>query len=537
MQLKFAKNHYWVKCSYAERGLPKKAGFLWNKPNSLWFTDDPFKAKDFMKYSVDNTTLKKLRVDLARIHCAIEQSKATDTDYSPPAPGGLSYMPFQRAGIEFAVCNNGNTLIADEMGLGKTIQTIGVMNVVKPASTLIICPATVKQNWQNEIEKWLVDYTPSGIAYGNKPFPDTPIVIINYDILVKFHKDTHGRKWDLLVVDECHYLKNPEAKRTVEVVGKKGPKPKPGLSANKKLFLTGTPIVNRPKEFFTSLNYLDPKTFPSFFKFGMRYCGGYNSGMGWDFDGASHLDELHVKLRKSVMIRRLKKDVLKDLPPKVRQIIELEGSTKVVKEEARKFREFRKQVNDLDFNFVEAFAELAKIRHETALSKVPMVVAHLKDIIESGEKVICFAWHKDVISEINKAFDTDYACIITGSTPVKLRQATVDRFQNDPNSKLFIGNIKAAGTGVTLTAASRVVFAELDWQPGAIIQAEDRAHRIGQQDSVHVQHLVLKNSIDAYMAKILIRKQEVIDKALDGKEVEYEEKKGVEAFKELFENF
>ena len=517
MLLKFKNGFYWIKCSWEERKEPEKAGFTWNRPMKLWFTDDPFRAKSFILYSVDRGTRARLERDLAELHCGIEWSKASTTDYNPPCPEGLSYLPYQKAGIEYSVCNSrGGVLIADEMGLGKTIQAIGYMNVTHPNNVLIVCPATVKLNWQNELIKWMIHYTPSGVAYGSEPFPDTPIVIINYDILMRFHDEIHSKTWKLLVSDECHYLKNPEAKRTLEVLGSKRDKVE-GIKTEKKIFLTGTPILNKPKEIFPVLNYLDPKTFPSFYTFGKRYCGGFNAETGWDFNGASNLEELNVKLRTSVMIRRLKKDVLKDLPPKIRQIIEIKGDKRIMKEEVKRFTEFKKQVQSLDIGVFESLAELAKIRHETALSKVPAVINHLKDIIDQGQKVICFAWHRDVIKKIDKAFDEN-ACLIMGDTPVKLRQAAVDRFQNDKNSRLFLGNIKAAGVGINLSAASVVVFAELDWVPGVMTQAEDRPHRIGQKSSVLVQHLVLTGSIDAFMAKILIRKQEIIDKALDGKE-------------------
>lgn len=395
-----------------------------------------------------------------------------------------------------------------------------------------------KLNWLRELEKWLVDYCPIGVAYGNKLFPTDPIVIINYDILRKFHKELHGRKWDALVVDECHYLKNPEAKRTVEVLGRQGNFPKPGIKAARKLFLTGTPIVNKPVDLYPSLHYLAPDLFPSYWNYVMKYCGAFKAGYGWDFGGASNLDEFRTKLRTSVMIRRLKKDVLTELPSKVRQVIELpiNKTSRVIKAEEKKVIEYKRQVQELGgMDVFAAFVEMATIRHETALAKVPQVVQHLEEIITGGQKVVCFAWHRDVIEAIWHSMGITCA-VVTGDTSLPRRQKAIDQFQNAPDTRLFIGNIRAAGIAITLTAASRVVFAELDWVPGNMTQAEDRCHRIGQKDSVHVQHLVLEGSIDAYMAKVLVRKQDVIDQALDGKgEKEITNTEAV--LNEIFDNY
>jgi SWI/SNF-related matrix-associated actin-dependent regulator 1 of chromatin subfamily A len=217
------------------------------------------------------------------------------------------------------------------------------------------------------------------------------------------------------------------------------------------------------------------------------------------------------------MIRRLKKDVLTELPDKTRQVVEIssQGYEKVLAKEQKRLSGYKDQVKGLSLGVTD-FSEVARIRHETALAKVPAVVKHLKDLLEEQSKVVCFAWHRDVIEKINEAFKN--SVVVTGATPLKKRQEYIDRFQADSNCcNLFIGNIMAAGTGITLTASSCVVFAELDWVPGNIAQAEDRCHRVGQSDNVLVQHVVLERSIDAYIAKMLVQKQEVIDTALDRK--------------------
>ncbi len=535
MQLRSEDNLYWFRCDYTDRDVAKQAGLKWNRARACFFTPDVKKAATLKKYA-DSSTLAKVEEELKALEQSISKSKALSSSLPIPTPGPELY-DFQKAGVEFALARP-RTLIADDMGVGKTIQAIGFINMVQPRSVLIICPASVKLNWVRELEKWVYDFPTIGVSYGNKPFPeDNNIVIINYDILSKFHDQIHSKEWDVLIIDESQYLKNPGAKRTVEAYGGKG---RAGIKAKRVLALTGTPIVNRPVELFPTLNYLDPKTFPSFFKFAMRYCGAFQSGWGWDFTGATNLEELQTLLRTTVMIRRLKRDVLPELPGKTRQIIELptSGLTRVIKTEMKAVKIYKKQVQDLSMTSFSAFTELAELRYETALAKVPAVINYLKDIIESGQKVVCFAWHKDVINKIREAFiehPYNYHSCITGDTPVKKRQAVVDEFQNNKHCTLFVGNILAAGVGITLTAASQVVFAELDWVPGNMSQAEDRCDRIGQDSCVNVKHLVLEGSIDAYIAKMLVNKQEVIDQALDKKEVDSEP--DLDLLQNLFNNY
>lgn len=539
IRLKYVDGIYWVRTDYDHRHTPMSLGFKWNRGRRLFYTLDPIQAKTLLEYACDRGTVEKLQSEIDRIQKEVALSRSTNSNIDFPKPMNLEYMDFQKAGIEFTLGRDA-TLIADEMGLGKTIQAIGHINYTKfkDGRVLIICPAAVKLNWRKELLKWLVDFTPIGIAYGNKPFPDYPIIIINWDILSRFQAEIHGEEWGLLIADECHYAKNPNSQRTREVVGKYGRHPKPGIPAKKKIFMTGTPIINRPAEMFPVLHYLDPKTWPSYWKYVMRYCNAYQSDRGWDVTGASNLEELKQKLRTTIMIRRLKKDVLSELPDKVRQIIELPTNgkyRKAVTAEIKALREYKEQVKELGPSYVGDFAEIALIRHETALAKVPAVVSYLKDIMAMDQKVVCFAWHRDVIAAIKSALP-DMSVVLTGATSLAMRERVIETFQTDPHCKLFIGNIAAAGIGITLTAASQVVFAELDWTPGRMSQAEDRCHRIGQKDSVNVQHLVLEGSIDAYMAQTLVMKQEIIDQALDGEDGE-DEVFHYDDLVKLFDNF
>lgn len=491
---------------------------------------------------------KFLMAMTARLVCikaraCLEESRATDSDVQIPAPDGLEYLPFQKAGIIFA-SKRKHVLIADQMGLGKTIQAIGVLNMVPEIQrALVVCPASLKLNWYRELNKWLVRKRNVAVA-DSSWFPPADIVVMNYDIMHRHEERLRCEQWDYLICDEAHYMKNPKARRTMMVLGgkdKQSGREIDPISARWKVYLTGTPICNRPMELFGLIHSLDSQAWNSRWKYLQRYCGMVKTRFGYDMSGASNLEELQDRLRSTIMIRRLKKDVLTELPPKRRQVIEFavgKADVESVRREVAAFEKWKEVLAELrvavelskaserqeDYDDAvqrlrqgvsASFAEISKLRHETAVAKIPHVIAHLHDAIdESDEKVILFAHHLDVIQKIADEFGK--MCVtLTGQSLMEDRQRAVDRFQKDASCKLFVGGIMAAGVGLTLTAASHVVFAELDWVPGNVSQAEDRAHRIGQKNSVLVQHLVLEGSLDAKMARTLIHKQEIIDRALD----------------------
>lgn len=311
------------------------------------------------------------------------------------------------------------------------------------------------------------------------------------------------------------------------------------IKAKRRVFLTGTPVVNRPIELWPLIQSLDPQGLgKSFWGYASRYCAAHRTRFGLDTSGASNLDELQMRLRASVMVRRLKKDVLTELPPKVRQVIEIpaDGMQHLVDAEASAYSGHKAKIDALTARAEQlrasnpaayaaavqelreatsvAFEEMARARHDLAVAKIPAVIEHLDSVVEAAGKVVVMCWHHDVVDAIAARYGRD-AVAVTGKVPVEERQAAVERFQTDPTCTVFIGTIKAAGVGLTLTAASTVVFAELWWVPGDISQAEDRCHRIGQRDSVLVQHLVVDGSIDATQAKVIVAKQDVIDRALD----------------------
>jgi SWI/SNF-related matrix-associated actin-dependent regulator 1 of chromatin subfamily A len=446
-----------------------------------------------------------------------------------PIPDGLTLMPFQSAGVAGMIrlhLLDRHILLADQMGLGKTIQVICFLNYLKPQRVLIVCPASLKRNWQIELEKWGVGIPASSVINAGMSLPKYGITIINYDIARRYDFG----EYDVLVCDESHALKTPGARRTKAVLS---------VRAKRLVFITGTPILNRPSELWTTTHRLWPDEYPNYYWFVSQFADAHSSRFSaLDASGASNLKPLSVFLRWSGMIRRLKRDVLKQLPPKTRQIIRIpmpDGASifqeelhsysrfrecvhriKMLESRARKLHDdsaFREEIKALRYEMRVAFRLLSKARRLTAQFKVPYIVEHLKNSA-SDHQVVFFSHHKLVAEAVSKELP-DHV-ILVGSTPVKARQDAVSRFQTG-EVPLFIGSLRAAGVGITLTASSHVVFGEPDWTPALIEQGEDRCHRIGQKDALLIQHLVLDGSLDAHMAKQLVAKQKIIETVMGDK--------------------
>jgi hypothetical protein len=904
MELKYddIKRRYYVVSQYSEKHIPKSADFWWDGAQKYWYTYDADRAYKLVNYASDDVKKR-----LEEFYKTIEMSQAVESAVDFIRPKGLEYYPYQKAGIAFGIAKP-NILLADAMRLGKTIQALGIINNVQTIrKILIICPATVKLNWRNEANKWLVTKRNIGVVTGDT-FPDTDIVIINYDLVSRHKTIIDGIDWDLLILDEAHYCfpydtevytdkgtkkigdivtknlslkvlsfnhnkncleykdiltrfsnplyedlvsvkhkygefgctsnhkiysltrqdyvearkiknrenlwflpkdfyrrkarekhskilfskmfrevdefstrserkntvgnfeaknklgvrnlqkavfsktslfkgdlqkkilfkplswcvdddvarttrsfeksykksggsyyrkakpkiigknekkqpnveprisrknaeengrenlfksrwerpaygssktfsgkakfngkhrvynsnvsskrkisksssllqsryrnsrenvssrdrwkkprhkkveisgqtervytkfsrvescsiqeqgsigkfrisggenkfvynieiadnnnyfangvlvsncKNYKTKRTQNILGKLAPKTyeweiKP-IPAKKKIYMTGTPIVNRPKELWTLVNSLDSNTWKSFYYFSKRYCNGYTDQYGHHYDGASNLDELQTKLRASIMIRRTFEEVFPEMPLKQRQVIEIPADKtclKALKKESQYTErldslkaavelakvsddptEYANAVKSLQDGVKLSFEEISAVRRETAIAKAPLVVDYISDIFDDNDpnyKLVVFAHHKEVVSIIRAEFPN--AAVITGDTPVTKRQEEIERFQNDPTCNLFIGTIGAAGVGINLAVSSHILMIEEDWVPGNVSQAEDRVRHVTKMTPVLVQHLVLEGSIDATMAKTIIEKQEIIDKALD----------------------
>lgn len=388
-----------------------------------------------------------------------------------------------------------------------TVEAIGVANALKPRRTLIVCPASLRGLWHEEWTKWqcygsrsaVVDRVWPSAVFRTDSAPTAAIV--SYDRLSRWSGP--AIVWDMLVCDEAHYLKSGTSKRTKAVLGDRRKKVA-GIQAARRLFLTGTPIVNDPIDIMPLVRAISPADASSVY--GMVSYG--------------RLADLNRYLTGAFMIRRRKADVLKELPPKRRQIVPL--PTKLdLKHEAQAINEalatmpHESAVQAMARWRAETAQHIMVARHETALAKVEDVIDHTYSALANTEKVVLFAHHRDVISRISEAMN-GVAVTLSGETPADERMEAVKRFQTDRRCRVFIGSIMASGLGITLTAASTVLFAELAWTPAAQQQAEDRLHRKGQHNPVLVQHLVVDGSIDSMMSRLLLKKQDMIDRAIDG---------------------
>jgi len=461
----------------------------------------------------------KLIKFLERKKVVVEDLKEADV------PGlKMKLFPYQGRGVDFLEQRDGRALIADEMGLGKTAQALAYLQKnPKKRPVVIVVPASLKLNWAKEIKMWMSN---TGIGQANEaqvlsgttPYEiATDIAIINYDVLAYWVQELIDYNPDVLIVDEIHYAKNNSAKRTKAL--KKLAKVVPHF-----IGLSGTPIVNRPVEFLNAIKMVDPTVFPNSWEYLQRYCGAKNNGFGWDFSGATNTEELHKIVTKSIMLRRKKSEVLKDLPDKLRTFspTELTNRSEYNKAESD-FIQFVKEQKGAQAaekaSNAEALATIEGLKQLAVEGKMDQAIEWIRNFLDSDQKLVVFAVHKFVIDRLMKEFG-DIAVKVDGSVTGPNRQVAVDRFQNEAKTRLFIGNIKAAGVGITLTAASNVAFLELPWTPGDVSQAEDRIHRIGQKDACTIHYLLAESTIEERIARLLDRKREILDSVLDGKDPE-----------------
>jgi SWI/SNF-related matrix-associated actin-dependent regulator 1 of chromatin subfamily A len=476
----------------------------------------------------------------------LAKSRAVDATIDVPCPPGLAYEPYQRAGISYALQRK-DTLVADEPGLGKTIEALGFVNKLASTakSVLVVGPANLAFNWRNEAAAWLVDDWQVFIPRtGSDEVPATSgriLVVTSYEKVsgkktTPFMKSLQ-RVWDVAIFDEAHALKNPTSKRSQAVLGERGLL----WRSHRSLFLTGTPMENFPKEIWPIAAALCPAKFGDWWAFAKRYCGLHQEnrgeGVAWVATGGTNLGELQQRLRSTFMVRRLKTDVMKELPPKRRQLVVLgdeeidwsahpefkkwrecyerawEAALAKV-ESAKTTAEYRSAVRSLDAVTGVAFTETSDLRHKTALLKLPMCVKYLDDLLASTtDSVVVFAHHNDVLEKLHDHFRDD-SVLLYGGTPMKDREEVIRSFQAG-EKRIFLGSLKAAGVGITLHRACIAVFVEGDWVPATMSQAEDRLCRKGQTKMVHVIHLALNFSLDVNMSRKVIAKQNAIDKALD----------------------
>lgn len=468
--------------------------------------------KSYMVRSAGQTKLEKVE--------AIKEK--TDTDLKIKGLKGDLY-PYQKVGVEFLIASGGRALIADPPGLGKTLQGLAYIAYKNHTRSLIIAPASVKSSWEKEVKKWTdMSYVVIDSKTKIDKIPkDVKIWIINYDILKKHLEKLLKVHFNLMVCDESHLVKTPKTQRTKAVMA---------LSQNieEVVFLTGTPLLSRPVEMFTMLHMIDPNTWANWYQFTRRYCNGHQGRFGYDTSGTSHPDELHERIRR-YFIRRQKADVLKELPPKVRDARPVELSPKYRKE----YDEAEADLANYLFEHkgktgsqvasamaAEQLARLNILRQLSAMGKIEAAQDLIDSILDSGEKVIVFSSFMEPLRQLKEKYK-DKVVMITGETDVNERGAIVTEFQENPAKQIFLGGIKSAGVGITLTAASNVIFLDYAWNPADMLQAEDRIHRPGQEaQSANIYQLHAPGTVDERLLELLEIKQEVVDRVVEGLGVE-----------------
>ena len=421
---------------------------------------------------------------------------------------GLLY-PHQADGVAFLI-SKGRAILGDDMGLGKTRQAIVAMQVAAPAGMiLVVCPASLKLNWRREIR--MVDPGAKievlGVAAGEQPDPRW--VIVNYDLLARNAERLHDISWSGVVLDEAHFIKNSSQRTShclkLLAVSKDA---RAALIGPKQVYLlTGTPVTNRPRDLFNLLRCVGHPSSWSFLSFAKRYCGAYKNDFGWVTTGASNLEELNLLL-KEVMLRRKKDEVL-DLPPKIRSWVPVSAESAALRNAQRSFAQWfarsdASRPNDKDF-----LARLMKVRVALHKAKHRAVEERIRDVISTDRKVIVFTAFTDGLKK-HKAVFSGECVTISGSDSAEQRMEAVDRFQNDPEIRVAVCNIVAGGVGITLTAATHVIFQDLDWVPANHHQAEDRAYRMGQTDRVTVEYMLADNTLDMFIADLLEAKLRLI---------------------------
>lgn len=534
-ELFFCKTEYCPELISEIKAFPRRT---WNPSNKVWEVSITTSA-DFSKlwqmandYNIIISGKAQEAIDTLaeKYNTSKKASHKSTSDIEIPIKKGMSFYPFQKAAIEFFKMHNFRAITGDEMGLGKTAQGLGAYFLIRKENTeakaLIIVPATLKINWKREIQKFAPEnfrvFIIGAKSENTGMSIDTAdIVICNYNRLTKMQQELQQFGADLLIFDEFHKIKNPKAKRTKVAL-------ELANTAKHVLFLSGTPMLNRPRELYTALTVLDKQydTKDGYWNYHTRYCDAQKTRYGWDMNGSSNREELQTLLRERFMVRRLKSEVLKELPAKTRQHLYLEMSSDIQKtynESFKGFKDFVKRnygkTDKITFR-VDDISQLTKLRHLTGLGKVESAVNWIQEFIEkTNSKLVVFAHHKDVVKGVVDGCNAVglKSVWFDGSKTGDARQKAIDDFQNDESVKVIVMT-SAGSEGITLTAAYNMLVLEMCWTPGLQLQQEDRIHRIGQENACNVYYGCAQGTIDEVFAAMLSTKCKVIEECLDDAE-------------------
>ena len=473
----------WIEKLLAEKD---KAYHIWGK----FSEEDPLTEMWVPKVAI----IKDNKVEIAEVDY---------TKYSHRPP-----LEHQKVAIE-ELLKNKKYILADDMGLGKTTSTIIASLEMGAKKILIICPASLKINWQREYQ--LYSEKTSYVCEGKNYSEESDIVIMNYDIIKNFH-DSKDRKnsiiiksnFDLVIIDEAHYIQNVQAQRTKLINDLV-------RDIDRLWLLTGTPMTSRPINYFNLLSLVDSPVAKNWMAYVVRYCSGYQFRVGprkvWNVMGASNLEELRDRTGATVL-RRLKEDVL-DLPEKIITPVYLRLRSKLYEEVMGDYYNWYEKNPEESKNLSIQFTKLTQVRQVIAEEKTQHTIELAENIVEQGKKVIIFCNFTKSLETIVNHFGKS-AVRLDGSMNKTQRQDSVDRFQEDDNVKVFVGNIKAAGVGITLTAAEAVIMNDLSFLPSDHSQSEDRAYRYGQKNNVLVYYPIFENTIEGIIYDILNNKKRII---------------------------
>jgi SNF2 family DNA or RNA helicase len=441
------------------------------------------------------------------------------------APPGIlkTPRPYQMQAVRRLIDLEGNALLADEQGLGKTVEIILWAAMVKPETVVIVCPASAKYNWANEIKDW-VGAEPCFVCEGREPAAipkGAKWVIINPAILKQWARKIKRRGFDVLVVDEGHFLCNEKTTQTTVCE-------ELATQAKSVILATGTPTDRKVIKLYQLIKFIDGGTlFPSKMRFGERYCEAKKSNWhkGYDYNGATNLGELHRILKDTLMIRRTKEEVAKELPAKSRGIVRVKIAKSAMAEyimAEEQFREWLKLAQGKGMTKGQAKAEamlkINYLKHIVGRAKVETAIDWISNYLENEQKLVVFAVHKDVLGPIYQHFKKR-AVIVDGNITGINRQKARDDFQNNPKINLFCGQLIAASEAITLTAAKDTLTVELDWRAIKHSQAEDRVHRIGQNRPVTAYYMIALDTVEIQIMKLLDENLRVMAGVIDGKEV------------------
>ena len=427
---------------------------------------------------------------------------------------GGELRPFQRAGVAY-VLKARRTFLADEQGLGKTVQALAALEADGAYPAVVVCPASLKLNWQRETEHWLPERSLTVVSGTGATPKLADITILNYDIVHAHRARLSLARPRALVLDESHYVKNPRAKRTKAVRRLAEGLPEGAL----RLALTGTPVMNHPDELIAQLRVLGRlEEFGSGARFSRR------------FQGVGAEERIHWHLRRSCFVRRLKADVLPQLPRK-RQVVvpvalENEREYRLAEQDVIAWlREQPLDLSELDRRVAaalraERLAQLNALKRLAARGKLAPALAWIDDFLASDEPLVVFAGHREVQDLVLERFPD--AAHLLGRDSAQAREDAVRAFQDPDGPQLIVCSTRVGAQGITLTRASNVAFLDLEWTPAIHDQAEDRCHRIGQEDAVTAWYLLAAETIDETMIELIARKRGIVDAVTDGRRDESE---------------